>query len=64
DPVAVDTIGLSIIQAKRKEFFNEDVPLPITPHHIRFAAEKFQLGIADKDRIDLKMLGTPEGRII
>jgi len=64
DPVAVDTIGLSIIQAKRKQVFQEDAPLPITPHHIRLAAEKFHLGIADTDRIDVKMLGTAEHRLI
>jgi hypothetical protein len=64
DPVAVDTIGLSIIQAKRKEFFKEESPLPITPHHIRFAAEKYHLGIADRDRIDLKKVGVSEGSLI
>ena len=64
DPVAVDTIGLSIIQAKRKEFFKEEAPLPITPHHIRVASEKFHLGIADKARIDLVTLGSPEGRLV
>jgi len=64
DPVAVDTTGLSIIEAKRREFFKGDVPLPITPHHIRFAAEKFNLGVADRARIDVVKLGWKDGALI
>jgi len=64
DPVAVDTTGLAIIEAKRAEYFEQAAPLPITPHHIRFASEKFNLGIADPARIDVKKLGWEEGRLI
>lgn len=64
DPVAVDSMGLAILEAKRRDFFDDDQPFPIPPHHIRFAAEQFHLGIADRTRIDLKKLGTTDGMLI
>lgn len=64
DPVAVDATGLRIIQAKRKAHFGDDLPLPISPKHIRVAQDKFRLGIADPDRIDVQKLGWTEGILI
>jgi hypothetical protein len=57
DPVAADSLGLRIIQAKRREVFGEDRPLQPTAHHIRLADTVHQLGNADMSRIDLVRLG-------
>ncbi|HIJ64987.1 MAG TPA: twin-arginine translocation signal domain-containing protein [Candidatus Hydrogenedentes bacterium] len=64
DPVAVDATGLRIIQAKRKAHFGEDIPLPISPKHIRVAEEKYHLGVADPKRIAVKRLGWSEEVLI
>lgn len=64
DPVAVDATGLRILKAKRRAHFSKDEPLVISPKHIRVAQDKFHLGIADPDRIDLKKLGWTEGMLI
>ena len=64
DPVAVDAVGVKIIQAKRKEYFKEDRPLnpPATP--IFLADPRHHLGIADYDRIALVRAGWGEGILI
>lgn len=64
DPVAVDATGLRIIEAKRKEFFENDEPFAVPPHHIRFAEEKFHLGFADPAKIDIKKIGWDEAILI
>ncbi len=57
DPVAVDSTGVRILEAKRKEYFDDQWAFPKSPKHIRVAEEKFGLGVADPDRIDLVKLG-------
>ena len=57
DPVAVDSTGVRILEAKRREYFGEDSPFPKSPKHIRVAEEKFGLGVADPSRIDVVKLG-------
>jgi hypothetical protein len=64
DPVAADATGLRIIQAKRKEFFGDDRPLPMTPHHIQLADTRHHLGVSDPARIELVKLGWDEGALI
>jgi len=64
DPVAVDATGLRIIEAKRREFFGEYQPLPVSPKHIQVAQTKFGLGVADPQRIELVKLGWEEGVLI
>jgi len=64
DPVAADTIGLKIFQAKRKEYFGEDKPIQPTAHHIAFADTKFNLGTSDLANIELIKLGWQEGVLI
>jgi len=58
DPVAVDSTGLRIIEAKRAQYFGKNMPFAVPPKHIRVAQEKYALGIADPKRIDLVRLGT------
>jgi len=57
DPVAVDAVGLRIIEAKRRIFFGETRPLATPPKHIRIAAERYGLGTFDPARIELSILG-------
>jgi len=64
DPVAADSIGLSILQAKRGEHFGKSQPLATEPKHIQVAQDKFSLGTADLDRIELIKIGWKEGILI
>ncbi len=64
DPVAVDATGLRIIQAKRMEFFKEEISLKPVAHHIEFADKQYHLGTCDKDKIELIRRGWTEGILI
>lgn len=57
DPVAVDSVGLKIIEAKRLEFFGEAKPFQTPAKHIQLAETRHHLGIADTNKIDLIKLG-------
>jgi hypothetical protein len=57
DPVALDATGLRIIQAKRKEFFDEDRPLNPPAKHILLADTRYHLGTADPNKIKLIKIG-------
>jgi len=58
DPVAVDAVGLAIIQAKRRSFFGDERALQTPPKHIELADRRHGLGIADLRRIELIRLGS------
>jgi len=64
DPVAVDSTGLRIIQAKRKEYFNEDRPLNPPAKHIALADTRHHLGTADPAKIELIKSGWTSGILI
>ncbi len=64
DPVAVDAIGLSIIQARRLEYFGEDKPLQTPAKHIRLADTRHHLGVSDPNKIELIKLGLTDGILI
>ncbi len=64
DPVAVDTIGLQILTAKRREHFKEDRRFRPSAHHIALAGERHGIGISDPRRIELIRLGWREGMLI
>lgn len=64
DPVAVDAVGLMIIEAKRREYFGEDMPMQTPAKHIRTADTKHNLGVSDPSRIELIKLGWKEGILI
>jgi len=57
DPVAVDSVGVRIIQAQRKRYFNEDKPLNPPAKHILLADTRHHLGTANPEKIDLVKLG-------
>jgi hypothetical protein len=64
DPVAADSTGLRILQAKRKGYFGEERPLQPTPHHIFLAETRHGLGVASPEKIDLIKLGWQDGILI
>jgi len=64
DPVAADSTGLRIIEAKRKEYFGENVPMKTPAKHIRLAETRHALGVADPAKIDLIRLGWEDGILI
>ena len=64
DPVAADTIGLRILQAKRQLFYGEDKPIKPSAHHIAIADTKYNLGTSDLNKIDLIRLGWQEDSLI
>jgi hypothetical protein len=64
DPVAVDSVGLRIIQAKRLDVFKETRDLETPPTHIVSADKKHHLGTSDPAQIELIKLGWKEGILI
>ena len=64
DPVAVDSTGVRILVAKRKEYFQEDRPLNPPPKHIFLADTRHHLGTADPGRIEFIRIGWGEGVLI
>ncbi|HSA95652.1 MAG TPA: DUF362 domain-containing protein [Acidobacteriota bacterium] len=64
DPVAADATGLRVIEAKRREYFGDDRPLAMTPHHIMLADTRHHLGTSDPARIELIKIGWAEGALI
>ena len=57
DPVAVDSVGLRIIEGKRNDFFKEDRPLNPPAKHIALADTRYHLGTADPAKINLVKIG-------
>jgi hypothetical protein len=57
DPVACDSVGLRIIEAKRRAFFGEDRPLAPPAKHIALADTRHHLGTADPAKIEIVRLG-------
>ena len=64
DPVAADVTGLRILQARRREYFGDDRPFQMTPHHVFLADTRHHLGVSDINRIELVKLGWQEGALI
>lgn len=57
DPVSVDTVGLELIKAKRREVLGEAKELPPVPKHIKLADTRHGIGVGDLGRIELIKLG-------
>ena len=64
DPVAVDSVGLRIIEAKRKEHFKEDSPLNPPAKHIAIADTRYHLGTSDPSQIELIKLGWDDSSFV
>jgi len=64
DPVAVDAVGLKIIEAQRKLYFKEESPMRPPVRHIKAAEEKHGIGIANLAAIEIVRLGWKEDSLI
>lgn len=64
DPVALDAVGVKIIEAQRRIYFKEESPLRPPVKHIKAAEEKHGIGVADLSRIEIVRLGWTEGILI
>lgn len=64
DPVAVDAVGLKIIESQRSIHFKEPTPMRPPVTHIAAAEKKHGVGIANLDNIELVKLGWKEGLLI
>jgi hypothetical protein len=64
DPVAVDAVGLNIIEAQRSIYFKEPTPMRPPVRHIAAAEEKHGIGVANLRNIELVKLGWKEGALI
>jgi hypothetical protein len=64
DPVAVDTTGLRLIMAKRREVLGKAQELPPVPKHIQLADTRHGIGTSDVDAIELVKLGWDQDILI
>jgi hypothetical protein len=64
DPVAVDATGVRLLQAKRREYFEEDRPLSPPAKHVFLADTRHHLGTADPNKIELVKIGWAEDALI
>ncbi|GAB4330686.1 MAG: hypothetical protein Kow0099_01380 [Candidatus Abyssubacteria bacterium] len=64
DQVAVDTVCTKILEAKRREFKGGEWPINPPPNHLFLAQEKYRLGHARMENINLIKLGWQEGALV
>ncbi len=64
DPVAVDTVGLQLIMAKRTQILGKSKAIPPVPRHIRIADTQYGIGVSDLSKIDLIKIGLKEDILI
>lgn len=64
DPVAVDRVGLRILELKRLAYFGENIPLKPSAKHIAIADNVHKIGTSDPREIELIKLGWMEGMLI
>jgi len=64
DPVAVDSVGVRILQAKRRDHFGEERPLNPPAKHVLLADTRHELGTADPNKIELIKLGWTDDSLI
>lgn len=64
DPVAVDAVGLKIIEAQRSIYFKEPTPMRPPVRHIAAAEEKHGIGVANLGNIEVVKLGWKERLLI
>lgn len=64
DPVAVDAVGVKLLEVKRRLYFGEDLPFPTRTKHVTMADIKHGVGISDLQRIELIKLGWEDNVLI
>jgi len=57
DPVAVDSIGLRLLMAKRRLVLGKEQEVPPVPKHIRLADTRYGIGTSDINAIEFIKLG-------
>ena len=62
--MAVDAVCMKIFEAKRRDFKGADWPISPPPKHVRVAEEKYRLGHAKMENIELVKLGWEEGALV
>jgi len=64
DPVALDAVGVRLLDAKRQAYFDKSQPILPPPHHVAYADIKHKLGTSDIKKIELVKLGWQEDILI
>ena len=64
DPVALDSLGVKLLEEKRKVFFEKAPRGGTSCKHVKVAQDKHKVGVADVDKIDLIKLGWQEDSLI
>lgn len=64
DPVAVDSVGLRILELKRREHFGRHTPLRPSAKHIALADERHKLGTSNPSMIELVKIGWTNDALI
>jgi len=64
DPVAVDSVGLRLLMAKRRIVLGPAQELPPVPKHIQLADAKYGIGTSDPGKIELIKLGWSDDILI
>jgi hypothetical protein len=64
DPVALDSVGLRLLEEKRKRFFEKPPRGGTSAKHVRIAETKWGIGVADPERIEIVRVGWMEEALI
>jgi hypothetical protein len=64
DPVALDALGVKLLSARRREFFERPPRGGTSTKHVPLAETRHGAGIADLERIELIRIGPMEGALI
>lgn len=64
DPVALDAVGLRILELKRLNYFGENIPLKPSAKHIAVADMAHKIGTSNLNEIEIVKLGWKEGVMI
>ena len=64
DPVAVDAVGVQLLESKRRLHFGEERPLAPIAKHVRYAETRHHIGVSDSNRIELVRIGWQEDVLI
>ena len=64
DPVALDALGVHLLEAKRKDYFGYKRAFATPTKHVYLADRKFKLGTSDLNKIELIKIGWKENILI
>jgi hypothetical protein len=64
DPVAVDSVGLKILENRRQEYFGEPKPVSPSVKHIELAETRYGVGVADHSKIRVVKRGWQDQSLV